>query len=283
MSKKILLIVIISLSWSCDFVKKSEVGIPVARVNDTYLYQEDLKGILPEGMSSSDSAVIVNSFINRWATQRLLLDRANLNLSERQQKVFNDLVSQYRTDLYTKAYLDGLVEQSIDTVVSIEEAQVFYEANKESFKLNDQLLKLRYINLPQNSINLDEIQQRFRRFDSLDKPYLDSIAIQFKSYSLKDSVWVNASQVEEKIPVINESNRNELLKISNFLELRDSLNLYLIKVVDVRKQNDFAPLEYVLPSIEQIVLNKRKIELVKQLENDITKDAIRNKEFEIFK
>jgi len=111
---------------------------------------------------------------------------------------------------------------------------------------------------------------------------LDSISVQFKSYSLNDSIWIKVSQIVEKIPAINSDNKKELLKKSNFLQLKDSLNLYLMQINDVLFQNDYAPLEYVKPTIDQIVINKRKLELIKLLEKDITKDAIKNKQFEIY-
>ncbi|MBT8377557.1 MAG: peptidyl-prolyl cis-trans isomerase, partial [Bacteroidia bacterium] len=107
-------------------------------------------------------------------------------------------------------------------------------------------------------------------------------AVQFKSYSLNDSIWIKASQIAEKIPVVTNENSAQLLKKSNYIQLTDSLNLYLMQVKDVLSQNDYAPLEYVRPSINQIVINKRKLELIKQLENDITKDAIKNNQFEIY-
>ena len=87
----------------------------------------------------------------------------------------------------------------------------------------------------------------------------------------------------EKVPVVKPENKNQLLKKTNFLQLKDSINLYLMQVNDVRLQNDYAPLEYVNSSIQQIVINKRKLELIKQLENDITKDAIKNNQFQIYK
>ena len=82
--------------------------------------------------------------------------------------------------------------------------------------------------------------------------------------------------------MINVDNKKELLKKSNFLQLKDSLDLYLMQINDVLFQNDYAPLEYVKPTIDQIVINKRKLELIKQLEKDITKDAIKNNQFEIY-
>ncbi|TDY07257.1 hypothetical protein A8975_2799 [Meridianimaribacter flavus] len=267
---------------SCDFFKKTEDRTPIARVNETYLYEEDIKDLVAEGTSVEDSTLLVNNYITRWATQLLLVEGAERNLPETTQNNFNKLVSQYKKDLFTKAYLDALVKKNIDTTVSQSEADTVYSKNKETFKLNEELVKFRYINIPQNAINLDDIETRFKRFDANDKRYLDSISVQFKSYSLNDSVWVKTSQVIEKVPVLNAENKKELLKKSNFLQLKDSLHLYLMQINDVLLQNDYAPLEYVKPTINQIIINKRKLELIKQLEKDITKDAIKNNQFEIF-
>ena len=271
------------LFCGCDFFKTTDDRQPVARVNDTYLYEEDIANLIPKSVSKEDSLVLVNAYINRWARQLLLMDGALLNLSEDKQSEFSKLVEQYKSDLFTKAYLEGLVKKNIDTVVTISEAKVFYESNRESFKLNDVLLQFRYVSLPLNPVGLDTITKRFKRFEAKDKRYLDSISVQFKSYSLNDSLWVKYNQVAEKVAVVNQENKIDLLKKSNFLQLKDSINLYLMHVNDVRLQNEYAPLEYVLPSIKQIVINKRKLELIKQLENDITKDAITNNKFEIYK
>jgi hypothetical protein len=276
------LIILCLLVWNCDFFKPKEPGTPVARVNDTFLYLEDVKNVVPEGTNPQDSAAIMTSYINRWATQKLLMEGALQNLPERKQEEFSRLVEQYKNDLYTKAYLDALVKKSIDTTVSDEEALKFYEANKESYKLNDDLIQFRYISMPLNPINLDTIIKRFKRFELKDQWYLDSIAVQFKSYLLNDSIWVKLNSVIDKVPVITPDNKNQLLKKTNFLQLKDSINLYLVSVKDVKIRNDYAPLEYVNSSINQIVINKRKLELIKQLKYEITKDAIKNNQFEIY-
>ncbi|WP_299225929.1 peptidyl-prolyl cis-trans isomerase [uncultured Psychroserpens sp.] len=278
-----ILVFILFCFYSCDFFKKSDDRIPIARVNESYLYQEDVKDLVVEGTSKDDSTFVVDAFITRWATQLLLIDGAERNLSEEKQEDFNKLVDQYKKDLYTKAYLEALVNKSIDTVIINEEAEKVYEANKETFKLNEELVRFRYISILDNAINKDEIMKRFKRFDDDDKTYLDSISVQFKSYALNDSIWVKVSQISSKIPVVNSENKKELLKKSNFIQLKDSLDLYLMHVKDVLYQNNIAPLEYVRPTIKQIVINKRKLELIKKLEKDITKDAIKNKQFEIYK
>ena len=282
MKQTLYILIFCLLITSCDFFKSADNREPIARVNDAYLYKEDIAGIVPVGASKEDSTLLVNAYVNRWARQLLLMDNALVNLSEEKQKDFSKLVKQYKNDLYTKAYLERLVKKNMDTVLHSDEAEVFYDANKESFKLNVDVLQFRYISLPLNPIDIDTINNRFKRFKAKDKRYLDSISVQFRSYSLNDSIWIKYSDAVEKIPIVTVENKNQLLKKSNYVQLTDSLNLYLMQVNDVRFQNDYAPLDYVKTSIKQIVINKRKLELIKQLENDITKDAIKNNQFQIY-
>ena len=268
---------------SCNFFKKVDDRGAIARVNNSFLYEDDIKGLVSEGASKEDSTLLVQNYIKSWATQQLLFDGAKLNLSESKQETFNRLVNQYKNDLFAKAYLEALVSRSVDTVVGYDEAQVYYSENKDVFKLNEELIKFRYIHVIESINNFNTIEKRFKRFDIEDKKELDSISIQFKSYSLNDSIWVKVDQVFEKIPALNVMNKDELLKKSNFIQLKDSLGVYLMQINDVLLRNETAPLEYVKPTIDQIVINKRKLELIKQIEKDITKDAIKNKQFEIFK
>ncbi|MFV0540655.1 MAG: peptidyl-prolyl cis-trans isomerase [Aestuariibaculum sp.] len=284
MYKKLSIILLVSLLvLSCKFFKETDDRIPVARVNDMYLYQDDIKGLVPESAGKEDSALLVNNYIKNWATQQLLFDGAKLNLSEKKQEGFNKLVAQYKNDLYTKAYLEALVSRGISAEISQEEAEQYYNLEKDIFKLNEELIKFRYIHLSENINNFNVIEEKFKRYNTEDKKALDSISIQFKSYSLNDSIWIKVSQVVNKVPVINLENRSQLLKKSNFIQLKDSLGVYLMKINDVLLRNDLAPLDYVRPTIDQIIINKRKLELIKQLEKDITKDAIKNNQFEIYK
>ena len=279
---KVFLIGLLVMVNSCDFIKKSDGNTPIARVNENYLYGDDIIGLVSEGTSKQDSILLIQNFINRWATQQLFVDGAKLNLSEEKQAAFDKLVVQYKNDLYSKAYIEALVKRSIDTAVSIDEAEAYYTNNKEVFKLNEELIKFRYIHLDENIINYSNIRKQFRRYNKIDKKILDSISIQFKSYSFNDSIWIKLTQVIKKIPAVNSENKNQLLKKSNFVQLKDSLGVYLMQINDVLVRNDTAPLEYVKPTIDQIVINKRKLELIKELEKDITKDAIKNKQFEIY-
>ncbi|MGB8376692.1 MAG: peptidyl-prolyl cis-trans isomerase [Salegentibacter sp.] len=266
----------------CEYFKKGEEPKVVVRVNDSYLYEEDINALINSNTSAEDSALIVSNYITRWATQKLLIDRAKINLPEKQQKEFNELVENYRNELYTNAYTDAVVSREIDTSFSPEEISEYYEKNKENFKLSEDLVKLRYIKLDENNTNFDKIKRELIRFDEEDQAELEKSSLQFRHFSLNDSVWVRSKAVYEKIGPLSVENRDKLLNKSNFMQLEDSLGVYLVYVKDYLTRNEQAPLEYAAPSIEQILLNKRKLNLVKELEKDITKDAIKNKQFEIY-
>ena len=267
---------------ACDFPAVKTQIKPLARVNDALLYKEAIDFSFIEGRKA-DSILFVQNIINDWATTQLLIDGAILNLSESTQVDFEELVQQYKSDLYTSAYVEALVSQNIDTLVSDSELQKVYVANKQLFVLKEDLLKLRYININASISNLKEIKKRFKRFNSEDEIRLDSISIQFNSFYLKDSIWIKSEQVVSKIKPLQLGFNKVLLKKPNFIQLKDSLGLYLIQINEFLERGNPAPIEYVSPTLKQIVINNRKLKLIKKLKSDIVNDAIKNKNFEIYK
>ena len=271
----------ISFIVSCDYFKQDPEKIPIARANDSYLYEEDIKELVSETTSPEDSTLIVNNFINRWATQQLLINRARVNLTEEKLATFDNLVNDYKEDLYTEAYKSVIVSKQLDSTISDTEMIEFYERNQINFKLNDHLLQLRYVLVDENYSNIKKTRQLLERFNEEDKEELNNLSIQFKEYNFNDSVWVKKDVLIGIIPILKEK-EEQVLKKSNFAQLQDSLGVYLVKIEAVLKPKDIAPLSHVEPTIRQIILNKRKLELIKKLEKDITKDAIKNKNFEIY-
>ncbi|MBO2545946.1 peptidyl-prolyl cis-trans isomerase [Salegentibacter sp. BDJ18] len=267
---------------SCTYFEKDEARKVIVRVNDSYLYEEDINALINENTSTEDSSLIVSNYITRWATQQLLIDRAQLNLPESQQKEFRDLIENYKNELYTSAYKDAVVGRQLDSSLTKNEKKVYFEENKGNFKLTEDLLKLRYVSLEENNTNIEEIKTYLKRFNEEDKEELEKLSLQFKNYSLNDSVWVKIKTVYDKIPALSSNNRDNLLNKSNFFQVEDSLGVYLIYVNDVLEHGQDAPFEYAEPTIEKILLNRRKRNLIKELEKDITKDAIKNEQFEIY-
>lgn len=269
---------------SCQwFSSKENKNNSIARVGKNYLSKSDIQSIVPAGSSKEDSIIIIRSFIDKWATQKLLIDAAERNLNDKKKNELNALIKQYKIDLYTNAYIDEIVKQTVDTVVSIEELKQYYNHNKENFKTNGLLVKLRYINLPYNNPKLPTIRDKFFNFNQKDKKYLEANTLQFKNYALNDTVWVEMGQVYEKLPIITPDNRDEYILAGKKIQVRSQNDLYLIKISNVLNNNQIAPFDYIKTTLKEVIINKRKLELIKKFQKEITQDAIKNGEYEIYK
>lgn len=268
---------------SCAKEANKDKSEAIARVNNEYLYRSDIENLVPQGTSKKDSIAIVKDFINRWATQQLLMNNATKNISKSKQIELDELINQYKIDLYSKAYLEELVITKIDTVISNEEIETYYNKNKNNFKANSPLVKLRYINLVKGNNKLQTISAKFSSFSKKDKKELQNLAIQFKSYAFNDSVWVDIEQVYERLPFVNQDNISKFIDVGISYQYADSTSIWLVKVKDMVQKNNVVPLQYIKPTIKQVILNKRKTDLINKIQTEITNDAIKDNDFEIFK
>jgi len=277
-------LILFSLSvCSCSWLKKEQKTDAIARVGNSYLYKEDIQNLVPKGAAKEDSLLIINSYIDRWATKKILIEAAERNIGEEQKKEYATLINQYKIDLYTKAYIEAIVKRSVDTLVSNEELKKYYDENKENFKTNGNLVRLRYINLDNENPKLSTITDKFFNFNKKDSKFWESNSLQFNSFAFNDSIWVDMGQVYEKLPVINPENRDELVQPGKKIQIVDKGALYLVKISNVIGRNELSPFEYIKPTLKEIIINKRKLELIKKFEKEITEDAIKNRDYEIYK
>ncbi len=273
---------VIVLLGACDSIWRKEQPKALARVGETYLYEADVKALMGKNLSKEDSASFVTSYINNWASKQLLLDKAKINLTEDKLAEYDALVSDYRTDLYTRAYKEALMRQVNDSTVSRTELESFYEKEKENFRLKEMLVKLRFVALPKDFLNKVEVAERLKNFGDKDRAVLDSISVQFRKTSFNDSIWVTASRIIDEIPPLTLENVDKQLKKSQFLNLEDENGVYLAKILDVRPVDDIAPLSFIEPTIERVLLSRRKLDFIRKLETEVIDEAIKKKEFEVY-
>lgn len=284
MLKKSTFLIVLIVLTSCNYFTKETNTEALARVGDTYLYAAELDSLVPNNTSKADSAVIIKSYINRWVTQKLLIKAAERNLDDSKKEEFSNLIKQYKNDLYTKAYIEKMVQTTVDTLVSNDELQKYYKENKENFKTNGTLVQLRYVYFSKDHPKYATIKSNFTNFKKSDAKFWKTYQMQFKSSALNDSVWVSLNEVYRKIPFISPENRNKYISEGMAFEKSDSLNnVYLIKIKKVINRNQISPFEYLKPTLQQVILNRRKLELIKKFEKEITEDAIKNKDYEVYK
>lgn len=276
---KFIYLITLLLIGSCDLPTNEESNA-VARVGEDFLFISDLENQI--GPNGSDSIQITSRTINEWAEELLYLKKAEINLSFSEKKGLEELVSTYRNDLYVKTYKDKAIQSQLDSIVEKEEIEYYFDQNKFNFKTNKDLMRGRYVRVRNENYNLRSIRKSIRRYNEDDKVFLDSIALQFTTYSLNDSIWVQASQFFNRLPSIPERRYKNFLKNDTFFELQDSLEVYLVVIEEVVLRNDLAPLDYVAPTLKQILINKRKLELMRQLDREIIEEGLRQNIYEVY-
>jgi len=275
------LIIILLIFVNCEYFSTTP-KLAIARVQDKYLFFNEIKDKIPINLSKEDSIVLVRSKIINWAKKHILNEKALINLNIEEQNKLLNLVESYKSDLFSHSYQEKMVKSSMDTLISDYDVENYYNLNKSNFKLNQDLVKARFMKIKSNNYNVKDVRNRFKRFNQEDVVFLDSISLQFSSFSFNDSVWINKDLFFSKLPDIKTYVKNNIVKKALFYQLEDSLELYLIKINKSIFRNDVSPLDYIRPTLKQILLNKKKLEFVRNFEKDLIDDAIQNKELEIY-
>ena len=278
--KRLPFLVLFSLC-ACSLFQTKEDTQAVARVHDSYLYYSDIKDITPPGISENDSISMVRNFISNWAKKQLVLNKAELNLTEDKKNV-EKLLKDYRNDLVIHVYKQELIKQYLDTAISETEIEEYYGNYASNFELKENILKLRYIKVNKEAPKLDQVKRWCRSSKEEDQQKLQEYCLQFASlYSLDDSSWVSFDELLKTIP-IQDRNQEQFLANNTFTVLEDSLSLYFMDIKEYKIVDNISPLEYVRATIRNILINQRKLELINDVENRLLDDALKRKSFEIY-
>ncbi len=277
---KFWLTVIGLLVAGCQYFQKDVDKTPVAKIYDTYLYFEDISPAVYTQKSPEDSINAIHQYIEDWAYKTLLLKQAERNVDTIK---INRLVEQYRRDLLTDTYKDLLLQKYIDTVVSTDTLQWYYNKYRQYFLSKEAELKPKFLVVDKNHQKI----QKFKKWFFSDKQiYFDSLiknTNNFSKYNLTANKWYLVPDFKKELRVFDRMNDKFILKKAKKFVLTDSLSLYLVFVNDVVLQNQTMPLSMVQDDLKQLVLSKRKQAALSQMENNIKQEAISKKIFKIIK
>ena len=278
MNKFILYILLVLVLFSCNNFKDDK-SQNIAKYKDQILKKSQLNELVRES-NYEDSIIITNKLINEWAVNKILIEKAELNLTAQDLSSLDKLVEKYKSELYSTAYLDALINSSINSEIDTTEIENLYKKNIDLFKLKDNIYKVVFVKIPKDFSDISDVRNKLRNFKNNQK-FLDSISYRFSDYSLDTNSWRTENDLKKIFLFLNNQKLNSLKNYS-FLQTKDSLNLYLIKVIKFKKIGSYAPIDYVFPTLEYMLINQRKKKLKQLIKTDLIKNAIQNNELETF-
>jgi|TARA_B000000565_G_scaffold175230_1_gene132773 hypothetical protein len=274
-----LFISITLLILSCSNINNDNSNDLIARAGENFLYQNDL----PSFSSRQDSLLRYKNFVELWAKEKLLYDLSLTNLSQSKKNELDLLIEKFKIDLYINSYKDLIVNSRIDSIVTNEEIESYYNANIDNFTLNETLLKYRYLKVPSDNININRIRRYIQRLSNDDRDFLDSLNFQFAELKVNDSVWFAERDVISSIEFINQTNKSNFMRVNRLYEIKDDqyINYFIVK--DLLKSGNIPPLSYLYDRIKLNIINQRKIDLIKNINKEILNDALKSSKYEIYK
>ena len=279
MKRLILLILSCIILAGCSNFSNNNSNNLVARAGENFLYENDL----PEYTSKDDSLIKISSFIEAWAKEKVLYDLSIINLSQSKRAEIDELVENYKVDLYINSYKDLIVNSKIDSIVTTEQIDSFYTLNINNFKLNENLVKYRYIKVPNDNININRIRRYIVRINEQDRYFLDSLNFQFADLKLNDSIWFTERDVISSIDFINQNNKSKYLIKNRLFTIEESNYTNFFIVDDILRSGNIPPISYLYERIKSTIVNQRKLNLLKNLNKEILNDALKSRKYEVYK
>jgi len=255
---------------------------PVARVNTTYLFRDELVGIATSEISKEDSAARVTAYINSWIRKQLLISEAmktiNINEAEVERKVLD-----YRYSLIGYEFQNFYIKQNLKDSISETEIQKYYKEHLDNFILKQNIIKGTYMKVPKGAPRTNRVKDLIFAQKEKDKNELKSYCLSFSTaYHLYDSSWMEFDKLVVNSPLAEIPNKIQFLKSYNYYETNDHEFLYFLKIEAYKISDNVSPVEFVKGDIKNIILNKRKVELARKLEEEVYENATKRNDFEVF-
>lgn len=268
---------LIFLFFCVSCVDKQDHGgqTPLVEVDGNFLYKEDLQKVLPVGLSKDDSTLFAEHYIRNWAEEMLLYAKAESNIPDNAE--IERLVQNYRKALIMHTYQQQLISQKLSNEIPEQELNAFYTANQELFTLTHPLVKGLFIKVPLTAPQIANVRKWYKRdareaVDHLEK-YSFQNAVKYEYFYDK---WVPVADVLDLIP-LKDAAPEAYLNKNRHIELKDTAFYYFLHVADYRPAGEQEPYELALSKVKEMLVNRKQIDFMKQVKDDLYQRAIDNK------
>jgi len=271
MKKYIILTTLVCVLYGCSlFEQKRHSGVVAEYKGKTLTYEEVQRQTI--GMSTEDSARVAEQYIYQWAINLLEYDVAKDKLN----KDIERMVEDYRRSLYIHEYEQYLIAQRMSKEVEDTIIKEFYDLHSHHFVLREAIVKGVLLVVPNGAPNMDLLRKNIQHPEEEENiEWIEKFAYQYAAgYELFLDDWKTVSQIILRMP-FEKDDLNKQLKATRQIELQDSINTYLLQVIDLYQANQPMPIEYARPEIEKIMLAQRQVNFIQQERIGLYEKAIK--------
>ena len=272
MKKTTIVLLALTLLVGCDRLDIKRLQGVVAECYGESLLATEIEA-LTLGLSAEDSAQVAEQYVHQWAINLLMKDVIRGN----QNKEIERLVAEYRRSLYQHEWEQHLVARRMSQHVEDSVVLAYYEANKHHFVLRETILRGVLLVVPNGAPSMDQLKRYIvEPQDEEHIEWVEKYAYQYASgYELFLDEWKTANQILLRMP-FEEDNLQKQLKQQRQITMQDSLNSYILQVVDVYVKGEQMPIDYARKEIEKIILSQRQVDFIESERENLYNNAIQS-------
>jgi len=253
----------------------------IAEIGDKQLTWKEVSDVVPDNSTSEDSASLADHYIHDWITKQLIISKAESNLPD-ELKSFEEMIENYRSSLLIYAFEQEWVRQKLDTVVSDQEIEQYYNENEKNFQLKDYILKVKFTAITADSKQIGALKKLFNSAKPEDLVKWQQLCVDIgASYYYNEEEWLKWDEFIQQIP-LEVYDVEGFLRKKNIIEFEKENNLYLISITDYQLAGSKSPLSFEREKIRNMIINRRKLTLLETMRQDIYSKAQQDGEIKLY-
>ncbi|TAE08435.1 MAG: peptidyl-prolyl cis-trans isomerase [Bacteroidetes bacterium] len=257
-------------------------GKVLAQVGEVKLYEVDLQGLIPKGTPKADSTEMAKNYRQTWLRRQLMVQYASKSAKIDERDLERKL-QEYKQDLVLYAYEKEYLRKNLDTTITDKEIQEYYEKNSANFELKQNIIKARLVKTARDTTKrIAEMKSWLTSTDKKDHTKLREFCLKYAPfYHLADTVWVEFDALVRNTPFRQIVNKTDFLQQNRFSENTENNYSYFLQIFEYKLSNQISPLPFVRDRIVSMIINQRRVQLVKKMERDIYEEGKKNKSFQV--
>lgn len=268
--------ILVSLFCLLLFTSCSDNNNVIASVNDVDLTENDAFVLMRHAGLNLDSINEKNEFVDQWIENEVF--KAEMKeLYPEDWKLIQLRASNYSGDL-AKFYLEeNELKKKLDTIVSINEINEYYNSHKDEFVLHDYIVKAMYLKIP-NGVDFKSknIQQKYLLKNDKDVIEVNSYAKLYAvNFYYNDSTWVYFNDLTKDIPLTKYNTDNIVLNRTKTYFSDDNYT-YFLNIIDYNLKDEAPPVDFLQNEIKSIIVANR-LQLLKEKNESKLIQRIKNK------
>lgn len=242
-------------------------GDILASVNESELTKEDAFVIMKHlGYNPYDEAS-QKKFVEYWINKEIVKEEIKKNHPDDWQLM--ELRSKdYQGDLAQIYLQEKNALSALDTIITNEHINAYYNEHIEEFKLNDYLVKGLYLKIPISSeYKKDLIHYRYLLKNDKDVELVISYAkLYAENFYYEDSSWTYFKELASDLPT-DKMNVDKLIQNRSKTYFHDNEYYYFINIQDFKLKDDAPPVEFLEKEIKRAILSNRLEKIIEDQES----------------